>query len=118
MQALLVSEKKSKEIQMRFSSIKAFAVAAVLSLAVVVGASATTVGAGAVRQAPVSSEIQAYFAANGANATFIDMVQSDLRTYAGLFGSPDYMVVGQEVYSYSNTPAITGDFSVLPVLQK
>ncbi len=97
---------------MRFDSLRALGIAAVLSLAVVTGASAGVDGAGTARQAPVSSEIEAYFAAHGADEKFLSMVEGDLRTYAGLFGAPDYMVIGQDMYSYSNAPSVAGEFSV------
>jgi len=103
---------------MRFHSIKALGIAAVLSLAVVFGASAMTSRSNVARQAPVSTELQAYFNAHGVDATLVDMVKSDLKTYAGLFASPDYIVLGNQVFSYDNSPADPSAFSLPAIPQK
>jgi hypothetical protein len=118
-QALLAKEIKiPRGFNMRFSSFKALGIAAVLSLAVVFGASASVSRSTVARQAPVTADVLAYFNAHGADATLVDMVQSELKTYAGLFQGPDYIVLGQDVYSYSNSPADPNAFTVQVLPQK
>jgi len=103
---------------MRFNSFKALGIAAIVSLAVVFGASATANVTAPARQVPVSTEIQTYFSAHGVDQNLVDMIHSDLRTYAGLFASSDYMVFDQDVYSYSTASAGAGGFTTQPLTQR